>query len=36
MILILTLMPGAVMALVSPWAGYITGQVVEVNGGAFM
>jgi len=27
---------GAVMMLVSPWANYITGQVIEVNGGAFM
>ncbi|GAX83419.1 hypothetical protein CEUSTIGMA_g10844.t1 [Chlamydomonas eustigma] len=27
---------GAIMMLVSPWASYITGQVIEVNGGAFM
>ncbi|KAG1659800.1 hypothetical protein FOA52_002136 [Chlamydomonas sp. UWO 241] len=27
---------GAVMALVSPWTAYMTGQCVEVNGGAFM
>mmetsp|Transcript_32618 Transcript_32618/g.97346 ORF Transcript_32618/g.97346 Transcript_32618/m.97346 type:complete len:317 (-) Transcript_32618:117-1067(-) len=27
---------GAVMVLVSPWSAYITGQVIEVNGGAFM
>jgi len=27
---------GVIMALVSPWCSYITGQVIEVNGGAFM
>eukprot|EP00798_Chlamydomonas_sp_ICE-L_P008251 gene8251-1520_t len=27
---------GAIMMLVCPWASYVTGQVIEVNGGAFM
>jgi 3-oxoacyl-[acyl-carrier protein] reductase len=27
---------GAIMMLCSPWASYITGQCIEVNGGAFM
>lgn len=27
---------GAILLLASPWAGYITGQCLEVNGGSFM
>jgi 3-oxoacyl-[acyl-carrier protein] reductase len=27
---------GAMMMMVSPWASYITGQVLEVNGGSYM
>ena len=27
---------GAIMMLCSPWASYITGQVIEVNGGSHM
>ncbi|WIA16645.1 hypothetical protein OEZ85_013308 [Tetradesmus obliquus] len=27
---------GAILMLASPWAGYITGQVLEVNGGSYM
>jgi len=27
---------GAILMLCCPWASYITGQVLEVNGGAFM
>ncbi|KAL6757345.1 short-chain dehydrogenase/reductase SDR [Haematococcus lacustris] len=27
---------GAIMMLVCPWAAYVTGQVIEVNGGSFM
>lgn len=26
---------GAIMMLVSPWASYLTGQVLEVNGGSY-
>jgi 3-oxoacyl-[acyl-carrier protein] reductase len=27
---------GAILMLASPWASYITGQVLEVNGGSYM
>lgn len=27
---------GAILMLASPWANYITGQVLEVNGGSYM
>lgn len=27
---------GAILMLASPWASYITGQVIEVNGGSYM
>ena len=27
---------GAILMLASPWSSYITGQVLEVNGGSYM
>ena len=27
---------GAILFLASPWSGYVTGQVLEVNGGTYM